>query len=231
MRPRTRTIRGPTRHNIDDVSDDDAVPSATGAASTTEERLARGSGAALWPKHRVEYKVASSLPNKDRVWNAMREWKSKVGIRFAKHRPAVTFLVPHPYVTFAPGKGCFTQLGRPTTGKRHGYVRLGSDCPTHAVVHEIGHVLGAPRAQPVGIETSTSTSSSAASRRSLASSSFATGEAGTRRRTTLHSIMHYSSFAGSIDGKPTMLTKSGGIIPNKRLSHLDITGMKRLYGF
>lgn len=86
-----------------------------------------------WPGGKIPYTIDSSLPQKGRVTDAIKEWQAKTGITFVARN------LEADYVTFRNGAGCSSRLGR-VGGQQ--FVTLGAVCTTGNAIHEIGHAVG-----------------------------------------------------------------------------------------
>lgn len=86
-----------------------------------------------WPDCRIPYTIDTSLPNQSRVTDAIAHWESNTRFTFVARTTETDF------VTFRPGSGCSSQVGR-QGGQQ--FVNLSSACSTGNTIHEIGHVVG-----------------------------------------------------------------------------------------
>jgi endonuclease G len=86
-----------------------------------------------WPNKQIHFTIDPTLPNQQRVTDAIAEWHAKTQIRFIARTNQVDF------VTFRPGGGCSSAIGR-QGGQQ--FVTLGPNCSTGNAIHEIGHVVG-----------------------------------------------------------------------------------------
>lgn len=86
-----------------------------------------------WPNCRVPFTIDSALPNQARVTNAIAHWEANTAFRFVARTTEAD------YVTFRPGSGCSSSVGR-RGGQQ--FVNLASGCTLGNVIHEIGHVVG-----------------------------------------------------------------------------------------
>ena len=86
-----------------------------------------------WPNCRIPFTIDAALPNQARVSDAIAHWQARTGFRFVARTSETDF------VTFRPGSGCSSQVGR-RGGQQ--FVNLGSGCTTGNAIHEIGHVIG-----------------------------------------------------------------------------------------
>lgn len=86
-----------------------------------------------WPSKTIPYTIDSALPDQQRVTDAIAHWQANTRIR----------LVPRTnqsdYVTFQPGGGCSSSVGR-RGGQQ--FITLGPQCTKGNTIHEIGHTVG-----------------------------------------------------------------------------------------
>jgi hypothetical protein len=92
-----------------------------------------------WPNGIVPYEIDPALPNQERVTNAMTHWTRNTRIRFVQRTAENQASFPD-FVRFVPGGGCSSHVGR--RGGRQD-ITLAAGCGFGAVVHEIGHAVGA----------------------------------------------------------------------------------------
>ena len=180
----------------------------------------------VWPNGVVPYEIDRSLEGDIRVTAAIEHWNTRTAIK----------LVSHPnqsdqsnFIRFVAGAGCSSYVGR--VGGRQD-VTLGAGCSTGAAIHEIGHAIGlwheqsrhdrddfviihwdniAPDAShnfdkyPLGIDACWY---------------------------DFDSIMHYNSFAFSVNRLPTITRRDGTLIAGQRdgLSNGDLCAVQTLYG-
>jgi Astacin (Peptidase family M12A) len=91
-----------------------------------------------WPKALIPYQIDPSLPNPERVTQAITHWEAKTKIRFVERTPDNA--AQHPdFVSFEDQGGCFSSVGR--QGKKQ-VISLGTGCTTGNAIHEIGHTVG-----------------------------------------------------------------------------------------
>jgi hypothetical protein len=86
-----------------------------------------------WPDCRVPYTIDATLPDQARVTDAIAHWEANTSYRF------VVRTTEPDYVTFQPGSGCSSSVGR-RGGQQ--FVNLGAACSAGNAIHEIGHVIG-----------------------------------------------------------------------------------------
>jgi hypothetical protein len=85
-----------------------------------------------WPDGVVIFRIDSSLPNQQRVTDAIQHWEANTNIRFRQRTTEANF------VTFVPGGGCSSQIGM-RGGEQ--FITLGASCSTGNAIHEIGHAV------------------------------------------------------------------------------------------
>lgn len=91
-----------------------------------------------WSAGVVPFRISNSLPRPERVLEAMQHWHDHTPIRFVERVAAQASLYPD-YITFRPGIGCSSSVGR-QRGEQ--FITLGTDCEVGNVIHEIGHAVG-----------------------------------------------------------------------------------------
>ena len=79
------------------------------------------------------YSIDPALPNQARVRDAIEHWETATCFRFVESTDETDF------VTFRPGDGCRSSVGR-KGGEQ--YVTLSPGCSTGNTIHEIGHAVG-----------------------------------------------------------------------------------------
>ena len=85
-----------------------------------------------WPDGVVIFRIDASLPNRQRVTDAIQHWEANTNIRFRQRTTEANF------VTFVPGGGCSSQVGM-RGGEQ--FITLGANCTTGNTIHEIGHTV------------------------------------------------------------------------------------------
>jgi Astacin (Peptidase family M12A) len=176
-----------------------------------------------WKNEIIPYTIAANLPDRHRVTDAIAHWHQKTEIRLvpraAEHED---------YVTFQPGAGCSSSVGR-QGGQQ--FVTLGPSCTTGNCVHEIGHTAGLWHEQ------------SRADRDLFIRIRFENIISGMEHNFYQHiddgidldrydygSIMHYPADAFSKNGQPTIETVQDKPIGQRDgLSPGDIAAVKELY--
>ena len=91
-----------------------------------------------WINCVVPYTIDPSLPNQERVTDAIAHWESNSNYTFIERTPANA--AQHPdWVTFRPSSGCSSSVGR-RGGQQ--FLNLAPGCSTGNTIHEIGHTIG-----------------------------------------------------------------------------------------
>ena len=178
-----------------------------------------------WPEGKIPYLINPSLPDPERVRQAIAHWEAKTPIRFHERTTEAD------YVEFRPGGNCSSAIGKQGGVQ---YVNLGLQCKTGNVIHEIGHTVGLWHEQ------------SREDRDQFITIDWLNVAPGKRHNFNQHitdgddigdydygSIMHYSAFAFALDtGKPTITALNGTPIGQREsLSAGDIAAVKVIYGF
>lgn len=91
-----------------------------------------------WPNATVPFEIDPSLPDPQRVTDAIAHWQSRTRIRFVERTPANAAQFPD-FVRFVPGSGCSSNVGRRGGMQK---ITLGPNCSTGNAIHEIGHTVG-----------------------------------------------------------------------------------------
>lgn len=91
-----------------------------------------------WTNCVVPYDIDAALPNQARVTDAIAHWQANTRFRFVLRTAANAASYPD-WVTFRPGSGCSSSVG-----KRGGqqFINLAPGCSTGNTIHEIGHTVG-----------------------------------------------------------------------------------------
>jgi hypothetical protein len=104
-----------------------------------------------WPRGEIPYIIQSTLPNQNRVTEAIQHWELRTPIRFIQRRDSNASSYPN-YVSFVqyvpqPNEKqeeevfhCSSAIGMQGWGEQS--VILSDQCVTGDAIHEIGHVVG-----------------------------------------------------------------------------------------
>lgn len=187
---------------------------------------------ARWPQAEIPYVIDDALPkeNRDALFQAMALWQNETLVKFIKITSYNRKLYPD-YVRFVPAKGktCSSSVGR-QGGEQ--LVLLAPRCSTMRSAHELGHLLGLWHEQ--------SRPDRDAYVQVLWENIRPEHHANFNRRDRegrheggydYDSIMHYSAYAFSKNGKPTIVPLDEHVTIGQRdhLSMGDITAVNTLY--
>ncbi|NTX09847.1 FG-GAP repeat protein [Myxococcus sp. CA056] len=181
-----------------------------------------------WPGGVVPYTVDAALPNIGRVTAALAQWEALTPIRFV---PRTT---QSDYVTFRPGTGCSSHVGR-IGGQQ--FVTLAPGCTTGSTLHEVGHTLGlwheqarTDRDRNVVIHFENIEAGYAHAFETFAQEGAAGRNLGPYG---LDSLMHYAPEAFSANDSPTITRLDGSFFTANRTAPTlaDACAVKRLHGY
>lgn len=180
-----------------------------------------------WTDNTVYYEIDGSLPNTDRVYDAISHWESKTNIEFVKRSGQSN------YIYFTPGSGCSSYVGM-VGGKQN--ITLADACSTGNTIHEIGHAMGlwheqsrVDRDNHITIHFDNIQSGREYNFQTYAENNY-DGEEFTTNL-DFGSIMMYSPYAFSSNGQPTITKKDGSVYSVQRsaLSSGDLQGINSMY--
>ena len=180
-----------------------------------------------WPNGVVAYTIQSSLPNKQRITNAIAEIEANTSIRFVRRTSSNAADFPN-YIEFFAGSGCWSYVGMRGSKQQ---ISLAAGCGNGSTIHEILHALGMWHEQ------------SREDRNSFVTINWDNIQDGREHNFNQHiadgtdigrydynSIMHYGRFAFSKNGLPTIEPSDGQSIGQRNgLSENDIAGIAELY--
>lgn len=216
--------------------DGDKIVRAKGElpSSPLPDHLAQGVGVQAgnrWPNGAIPYQISGSLPNPQRVHDAINHWNNLMG--------GVVSLTPRngekDYVYFVPvASGCAATVGY-YAGEGAHTVELEPNCGSGNIAHEIGHAIGLDHEQNRRDRDN--------HLRIIWNKIMAGFELNFQVETSykdyyeydFNSIMHYSLYAFSSDGSQTIVPKTA--LPNdlyvgqrRGLSLGDINSVRVMYG-
>ena len=91
-----------------------------------------------WPSGVVPYTIESTLPDQNRITEAIHHWEQQTPIRFIERSGANASSYPN-YIHFDRGDGCASYVGM-QGGKQ--IITFCDGCSTGNATHEVGHAVG-----------------------------------------------------------------------------------------
>jgi astacin len=176
-----------------------------------------------WPARTVIYDIAPTLPNPQRVVDAVAHWQNHTVIKFQKRQ------TEKDYVFFRSGGSCSSAVGK-IGGVQ--FVTLSSSCSTGNVIHEIGHAVGLwheqsreDRDSKVTIRWENISEAAAHNFNQQIQDGDDVGNY------DYGSIMHYPANAFSKNGMPTIVPTEANVVIGQRdgLSPGDIATVAKMY--
>ena len=102
-------------------------------SGATASAVVIAGGQFRWPAGVIPITIDSTLADQKRVTDAVAHWEDNTQYKFP------TRTTEPNYVTFRPGAGCSSNVGR-RGGQQ--FINVGPGCTTGNIIHEIGHAVG-----------------------------------------------------------------------------------------
>ncbi|HEX3764139.1 MAG TPA: M12 family metallopeptidase [Kofleriaceae bacterium] len=214
-------------HGVAVVEGDIVLPAPGRALRAATRTL----GTHRWPSGVIPYTIDPTLPDLSRVTDAITHWGSRTRFQF------ITRTSEPDYVTFRPGSGCSSSVGR-VGGQQ--FINLGTGCSTGSTIHEIGHTLGlwheqsrADRDRHVIVNLANVTPGKEHNFTKFSDAGADGNDGRDVGGYDLQSIMHYGSFGFSANGLPTITDLTGATFtPNRTaVTATDTCAVQRFQGW
>lgn len=180
-----------------------------------------------WTNNTVYFSVDNNLPDKNRVYDAVKHWESNTSLDFIESSSQSN------YIYFTSGSGCSSYVGM-IGGKQS--LTLASGCTTGNTIHEIGHAIGlwheqsrVDRNSHIKIQFENIQSGREHNFKTYEESGF-DGQEFTSNL-DFGSIMMYGAYSFSSNGLPTIVKVDGSLYSTQRtaLSSGDKVGVNIMY--
>lgn len=176
-----------------------------------------------WKNGVVPYTIPANFPRRARILGAMSAIEDKAGIKFVQRSGQADF------ITFRRSTGCASYVGR--QGGRQ-IIYLADACSRGNTIHELLHALGVYHEQSrpnrddhVRIRWANIRDGHAHNFQKVSAS-----KSRAYSGYNVPSIMHYSSYAFSKNGRPTIVRNDGRLIGyHDQMSQKDANALLRMY--